>query len=586
MAINFSYHSVYDDVDHVSELGVQHAGQTVLELAWELVGNSDAIGEHLKERDNASVNASWKTKLGDELWKVADRLHLSLDRENPRAFYFGVLVWFTIVLDDHVVMLLYMSALLASVIFWFARLGTRDGPKLWRSVRMLAVVLGTEVCALASVTCAAVIYSEVLNAKLPWYGSVLEASLVFLPPGLYGFCTAMFTFLPRKLNSDRVQNVLFVLSVLYGVVLAFYARLYMMTGFIALVYFAALHLVAVLWKKNASKARIVVCQFILGLPAAIFGAPICLPTLNAFLPIFGRIGRTPVPIDVLAGFLVVQCALIFFVLPTLPLLVHFPLSLRHLRHIFAVFMAFSILHVLRSVPSPRLHDVLRRERFSTDAPRRLYVNHFHSPQMEPPTVLALSPIDALPVSQKPILKNLNIGKEMQIARIHGTPKFGVLSGSQAEPFRAFCRFLDSWYVYQTPILPALPLPTAVVKKEFKTGGDFNVTIEVWGPESHVVTARFPIFGANGVVRAWSFNISVKGNDNNGNELWVRHVGSEKWTFSILLPGSNNNGSREKLPVIVSSIRWGVGSNKLLPMLTFAESDSPLVSRSTAVEFLL
>lgn len=573
-------------MDHVSQLGVQHGGQTALQLAWVLAGKLDAIGEHLQNGVGNPIERDWRSLLEDLSWKAASLLSPWISRSNPRTVYFDVLHLFTVVYDERIAVLLNSAVLTAGASYWLWLLASPGGVSVVGCVVMTGALIGAALGLFGSATFAAFVYSEVLEAKLSWFGSYRAANFVFLTPALFGVVSALLLVLPRRLRAPRVLEMYFAVAAFYGALLLVCTRYGLMSGYLPLASFLGANVSAMLWTKAPSKKRIFACHIISGMPSAALAASVWVSTLKVFLPLFGRMGSKAVPMDILAAVTICYNALVYFVVPLLPVLICFPRALWRLRTLAFLAALASAIFVLTTRTEITIPNVPTRQIFSKDAPRRLAVIHFHAPQMEPPSVVAISAFDSLPLSQEKIVQQFMSAGISANDRIPHIPAFGKLDTNVLEPVRPFASLLGGGMTFRTTLGPKLEVPRAEVTNETPVGDFVNVSIKITAPDTHALTVRIPVDGKHGAVRISSFQAPLQ-NTADGKGMWIRHVGSEEFRMSLLVNGTMRVSSKQpNILLAVSSSRLGVSRSEVLPFLGFDRNHTALLLQTTCAELAL
>lgn len=566
--------------------GLAHGGRTVYELAFELAGNSDAIGKRFN--GHADARESLYGHVSTAATRIASKLGFAPHPQGGRVVFFDLLRLTTIVYGEEVAVVLNVMALCFAALIWTFKLYSMGRVSAFGSVHMCVVMLGTVLSAGLSATFAAMVYSEVIGGKLLWYGSWQTAMLMYGPPAVVGATTGLILLLPRRLSVNRSDQMLFAISLLLSVILAVCTWYEFMTGYIFLSILCMANLCAICGMGRFGNP--VLRHVLLVLPGALIGSTVWTTTLKAMLPLLGRVRSIQIPHEVIAALLITSTMWLYFILPALPTLCHYAQGLRVLRSsafLLCVITAcwVTTIHplMLKGEPSPT-------PVYSTDAPKRLLVMHFNSPQQEPESVIAVAAQDPIPLDTMTIMRPLLDG-DGDLESLKSVPKWGTLNSTWLEAFRPFRLFLVDADVFKTSLAPRLEAPRARVleEKSFSLSGKplVNVSIEISAVDCHQLTFRFAI-GMEAVVQAWSLNPPFGVDSCLG---WTRHFGTETMSLWVVVPGitdaSETTGKiRPDITIAVSSARNGKSRSDLLDKLHLEPWHAPIFVQSVGVEFNL
>lgn len=519
------------------------------------------------------------------------KMHLLEFVDSANVVFFDLLHRVTIVFDANTLLFLYVSVTLFTSSVWIiktVRWTTYD----WNSVFRMGIVLaGCLVASFASATFGSLIYSELLGLKLVWYGSVQKAMVIYVPHVIFGLTCMLLFLLPRKLSVHRFDHMLLAVTLYYFIMATHFLRRKIMSAYLPLFMLIILSVCAMQGRSVPALLR----HFQIVTTVALFTATQTKSTLAVTLPIIGFVRTDTVPHDTISALIVAYCCSNYLVVPFLPILCEYAAALRRLIRISAATSLFVALYFLlledrfssdgykSSFPSLKMASD-KRNPYSKQAPKRLTVMHFHSPNMTPSSVLMLARHDALKADEKRILSPL-FSSDTEIASLPAEPKFGQLEGTPLEVFYPFASKVQSKTFLKTSRPPILPLPTLQKATEKQVGQDWNVSYILRGSDSHIMSLRFER-GNNTVVKDWSFNFELT---TAPDMVWIRFDGRESFSFWLLLSTGDNgrSGSPPIVTFVVSSARYGASrSTDDLSKLNFESWESASVMVSSATEYTL
>lgn len=559
----YVYHTIYDSIDKIDDTSVHHGGLTVFELVMELAGKRDAIGAHLS-------GSSRRGRLYEAIGRLTSQLGLTERVKHDNVVFFDILHRVTVVYDEGMALVINFCVLVVTVQIWVAKMSNMEKRDVVGAFRMLAVALLTIPAAFASATFASFVYAELLNLKLRWYGSTWKACLIFGPPTLHGTISAMLLLLPKRLSKNRFDQMLFAVTVFYSVALVLMTAKKVMSNYIPMV----LLIVADICAIEGASVHPVVKHMEFLMAHGILGAKLMIDSFSSTLPIVGRIRSTAVPHDTFAALIVSGILLVHFIISSLPILCHYATCLRKLR--MCTFLTSIGIAIFFLSESWRSGD-LRHPSYSTDAPKRISAIHFYSPQMEPSSVLRLSPWDSIPLQ----LDRITSGRSENTKPLASEPSWGTLQSTSLESFRPFRVFLQDPTVYPTTVKPDLPVPTATVTSVEKLQKGWNISVTVEALDAHMFSVRLPV-GPGSAVTAWSLDAKLNGDEGGA---WIKHTGTSTFMFWLLVDGVNGDDSeRPKITMALASGRMGfTKSPSELQVLRFAEWEAPAVAVCTGIE---
>jgi Peptidase family M28 len=569
------YHTRYDDVAHVSMDCILHGGKVVLiPLALELAGSADAIGKHLAER--RALDA-------DESVAGADVFN------SERAAFFDFLGLFTVVYSGFVSKVV-ASVLIASAtgLFLFyspvkmSPAASEDGPlgsSVSARLRMVPVLGLSCFAGLASGTVAALVYVHLLGRPLSWYGSVRFSLAVFVPPCLVGATTILELTLPSRLPPAVAQDsMMHAVSAVHSGILALMAYKGLLTSYVPMsMLLGCIFAIVAPLSPNFAFAR-----FLLAVtPCAAIAAPAAYDALCVLLAVLGRAGTAPS--EIIASLLVCLSALVYALLPLLPLYAFYPASIRRVRK-WAFWIAVMVATLVALLPELTLPH--RNAVYSKDAPKRIIVSHFYAPEQEPSNVLGIVPLDSIPVDVNTTVRMLPFNDKDALGY---TPKWGTLQSTLGENARPYEMFLAAWSVFKVEQPLDLAVPTATVMSEVDAGdGAKKVTVRISAPDSMQISLRLKSEATGGVVRSWSFDSEII-DMGDGEGVWVRHVGrgsgAEELEFSVVI-GVDDAGKRPPFSLDVTSTRPGKSRSAVLSVLYFPQWAAPVYLQTTGAGFTL
>lgn len=569
----YIYHTPYDSIEHVDANSIRHGAITVLELALELAGANDAIGQFLEP----TCTPSLLDRTIAYLQRTFSLFTTDKDPADQKITFFDILHFFTVAYDELTARFINACVLLITLVIWIVkilRMGLRNFLDcLWMCFALAATVFP----AFASSTFAALVYSSCLGLQLRWYGSWQTCVIMFGTPALFGVLTTLQYVLPRRLSAHRYDHMLFAVTVLYGTIAIALTKYNVMSSYIPI----ALLVVADICAVQGSRVHPLFRHTQLMLVHGILGAKQFKYSLVSTLPLMGRIRSGTVPHDVIASIIVSLLTLIHFVWSSLPILCHYALSLRRLRALaFAVCIATASWLLVSARSSKLSYDAFL---YNERAPKRAFVMHFYSPQLEPSSVISMAALDPVELDVERILSNVSDG---QLTQLQSDTRWGKLHSTPFESFRLYQGFLQKVYVFNATTRPDLSLPEVTVTSEEKTETGWNLTVAINAPDAHVITMRMDV-GATSPAIQWSLGSELK-DETNG--TWVSHAGSSTMNFWIVLgdkegkEGKEGSQSRPKINAAVTCSRLGTSrSPKDLQMLSFEKWEAPSFAISNGVE---
>lgn len=564
----YIYHTKYDSIDSVVPSGVRHGGQTIFELTMELAGPNDAIGKHEARRATTTVSERFYAALV----RLANDLGLVKDPDRPLTVFFDVLLLKTIVYEEGVAVLLNIFVLLCTLLIWLAKFEAMGMKGFKSSLYMCAVLLGCIVGAFASSTFASLVYAEAFGTKLRWYGSWLNAFLIYAPSAIFGTVSALLLLLPRQLPLSRFDHMLFAYTIFIGTLTILLMVYHCMCSYMTILFLIAANICAV----QGERVHPVLRHFQLAAVNAVFGARTISTSLSAMLPLLGRIRSDKIPHDTLAAILVTHWTTVSLLLPSLPLFCYLANSLRKFQGII-FFLSFGVATwfvFAVTITGRNLQQIT----YSKDAPKRYVAIHFHSPQHDPESVLFLGSMDPIPLDTTRIMSQVFNETTASHSR-YKLLTWGKLESTPLECFRPLSAFITDIALFQTEAPPSLPLPKVSVVSEVEGSKHWNVTLSVEGPDADQLTARFPV-GGNTSVLEWSLEVDQK--DIAGG-AWIRHVGSDSFKFWVTL-NKTEGLKRPKFRMAVTNCRLGYSrSRDIIAKLNFEEWEAPEAAASSGIE---
>lgn len=567
------YHTTHDSIENVSPTGVYHGGRTVIELVMELAGRRDAIG--IQEEHFVPVSAAGR--FYDAAVKLSASLRLAKDPARPRAVFFDVLHLKTMVYDEGVAAMVNIIVLLVTLLIWIAKvgdLGTRD---LIEGLRMFAVLLTCVPASFASATFASLVYAEVYNAKLRWYGDWITATCMFAPPAIFGTLTVLILLLPKRLSARRFEHMLFGLTLFLTVTAVGLMTVGFMTSYIPILLIVATNICVL----QGEDFHPVIRHMELAIVHAVLGTKLITTSLSAILPLLGRARSENVPHDTIAALVVAYFTFTYLLQPSLPLLCYYRRELEKMQK-FTFMISVAVGFWLVVVVPGMTGITSRSARYSMQAPKRIVAVHFYSAEQEPHSIFALGTQDPIEMDVDRICSTV---VESAHRSQYGTklPVWGSLNSTAFETFRPFKAFVQDLAVFNAQDPPDLPLPTARVLSSQEDDTLRNVTIIVQALDSHQLTVSFPV-GKHSAVVDWSVQAPLK--DLPGG-AWIRHVGSVDFKFWVVLRKQGSEETAGKLRMSITSGRLGVSrSPKILSKLVFEKHEAPAYFVSTGVELVV
>jgi Peptidase family M28 len=560
------YHTIYDDVKHVSMDALVYGGKVLLlPLAMELAGRDDAIGRHRKQLK-------------------APKPAFSLTGIDSRVVYFDVLHIFIFAYSHEIGFLVSCMAMLLWAIVWGRQTSatlrhTTSTAKL--KLRMLLVLLGCLVSMAASGLAFAMYVVHILGRPLAWYGSYEFALAMYVPILVIGATIALQILLPSCSNANvAFDGMLFAVSTIYVIELFGVTMAGLRIGYLPL----SLLMPTLLISMGIIPRRPVFVSFMtMLLPCIVLGAATFHFTGSLLLSLMGRSGTAPS--EIFASLLIVVPFCQYFFLPLLPVLARFPASLRSIRK-FCIYVASFMTFLVWILPELTLPH--RSAVYSRDAPKRIIAMHFHSPGMSPPNVLGIVGLDAVPVD---INTTVRMFPFSDLDALKDATVWGALNSTILESARAYQAFLAPPTVFKVDEALDLGVPTAMVVEEHMdetTDDRANVTILINAPDSHLMTLRVALETEGGNISAWSFDAPIE-DLGDGGGCWVRHVGRglgvEQLEFSVLVK-TKSLEMRPRISVDVTNARPGKSRSEVLKKLYFPMWVSPLFIQATGASFVL
>ncbi|CAN8061550.1 unnamed protein product [Agarophyton chilense] len=564
----YIYHTDHDNFENIDVNAVRHGGFMFLELTLELAGKNDAIGAFLEGNEESSP----LQKTLSRVWKLERFREMEKDTGNLKVTFFDILHKFTVVYDEIDARIINSLVLFVTVVIWIVKISAMGIYGFFRCVRMAVVLLATLPASLASGSFAALIYSVGLGSNLGWYGSWQKAFVLYAPPTFFGTLTALQLMLPRRLSSQRYDEMLFALTLLYSSVAILFTKFTIMSSYIPI----ALLIAADVCALEGSAIHPVLRHIQLMLMTCLIGAKQLKYSLTSTLPLLGRIRSTAVPHDLIASMIVGVLALIHYIWAALPILSYYALSLRRLRFFtFTICLGTTLWIFIGSSKMSTSHST----QYTTLYPKRITAHHFFSPQLQPKSVLWLASWDPVSLKLERVLgqvKGLSVDKQ-----ISPIPEWGSLRSTPFESFRAFRGFLQEVHVFETEKRPDLSLPAVTVTSEEKVELGWNITVSIAAPGSHEIAVRM-IVGDDTPVRQWSFAAKLEKSEEGA---WIHHAGSPHLAFWMVV-GESSTGSTQRAKVLASVTCCRLGTSRspdVLRMLKFETWEAPTTSVSTGIE---
>lgn len=549
----------------------------------ELAGKADAIGVHLSGN-------SCKNSVDNMSRKLLSMMHLTDFLDGSSVVFFDLFHRVTIVYDGNTAIVLYILILFFTSSVWIIKVTQWTAYDWIACSRMALILVSCVVASFASATFGSFIYSDLLGLKLVWYGSTQKALLIYVPHVLFGFTSMLLFLLPRKLSVNRFDHMLLAKTLYCLAMATYFMQKRIMSAYLPLSMVLIISICAIQGRRVSAFLR----HLQIAITIAMLTANQTKSTLAVTLPIIGFTRTDAVPHDTIAALIVAYCCSNLVVVPCLPILCEYAAALRRLVRFFLVtslFVAFSFLLMEERIQigfkSSTLLKKISSDKhvpYSKEAPKRLTVVHFHSPNMTPSSVLMLAKHDALMANERRILSPL-FSSDQEVASLSADPKFGVLEGTPMEAFYLYASKVQSKTFLRTSRAPELPTPTLQKAAEQRVAQGWNVSYILKGSDSHVLSLRFAKNDSS-MVRGWSFSFDV---NTAPNMTWIRYDGSDSFSFWLLLEG-NTDGPSVSPPTVtfmVSSARYGASRSKDdLSKLNFEFWESPSVMVSSAAEYVL
>lgn len=549
----------------------------------ELAGKADAIGAQL------SGNAR-KTSVDNMSRKVLSMMHLTDFLDSSSVVFFDLFHRVTIVYDGNTAIVLYVLILFFTSSVWIIKAAHWTAYDWIACSRMALTLISCMVASFASATFGSFIYSDLLGLKLVWYGSIQKALLIYVPHVLFGFTSMLLFLLPRKLSINRFDHMLLAKTLYCLAMATYFMRKRIMSAYLPLSMVFTINICAIQGRRVSAFLR----HLQIAITIAVLTASQTKSTLAVTLPIIGFTQTEAIPHDTIAALIVAYCSSNLVVVPCLPILCEYAAALRRLVRIFlatSLFVAFSFLLMEERIPTGGFKSLTVPKKISSDkhvpyskeAPKRLTVVHFHSPNMTPSSVLMLARHDALMANEKRILSPL-FSSDQEVASLSADPKFGALEGTPMEAFYLYASRVQSKTFLRTSRAPELPMPVLQKAAEQRVNQGWNISYILKGSDSHVMSLRFAKNGSS-VVKDWSFNFDV---NTAPNMTWIRCDGSDSFSFWLLLEENTVEPSASPTATfVVSSARYGASRSKDdLSKLDFEFWESPSVMVSSAAEYVL
>lgn len=550
----YVYHTIYDDFDHVNAQGVLHGGLSVLQLTRQLAGALDAIGRRDEPAEDAPV----------------------VFFDLGRRFMF-VYSEFAATCFNTFVVALCISVWARKILAW-----TADDRHSF--ARMCFILVACMFAAFASATVASIVFANVVQARLVWFGSMTKAFAAYGPCIAFGVLCMLSVLLPRRLPKHRFDHMLLAVTLFYGVVLLICVRSRFMTAYLPAAILLILSVCALQGERVSALAKH--AQIMLLFSAMC--TEVMFVTLSVMLPLMGRVQLNTVPHDSVAALLIAFSCVMYVLLPSLPILCELGASLRRLR---AIAFAIAVLSALWFLGiAPRMNESGEFAPYSPAAPKRTFLLHFHAPQMDPPSVLFLSAMGPERLHMERLTEAL-VQSDMDVGSLPAVPHFGALNCTPLEAFMPYKFFLQHVTVLRSGRVPDLPPPSLQVVSESRTDNGWNVSFVARAPESHALTLRFDVREGSPVV-GWSFNAPIRDSATFQGTGWVKHHGSSQVAFWLLVKDGDGKDAetasgRPKTSVVVCSARLGYSrSPHDLARLRSLDWETPSAAVSVAEEFLL
>lgn len=564
----YIYHTEYDNIDSVVPSSVRHGGQTIFELTMELAGPNDAIGKH---EAGGAITTTFE-RFHAVLIKLANDLGLVKDPFHPLTVFFDVLLLKTITYEEGVAVLLNIFVLFCTLLLWLAKFRVMGMKGVTSSLLMCAVLLGGIIGAFASSIIASLVYAEAFGTKLKWYGSWVNACLIYAPPAMFGTVSVLLLLLPRQLPLSRFDHMLFACTIFYAALTILLMAYHCMCSYITILLLVVANICAI----QGERVHPVLRHLELAAANAVLGTRTLSTSLSTMLPLLGRINSDRIPHDTLAAILVTFWTMVTILLPSLPLFCSLANSLRKFRVFLLVFsLGVASWFVLAATITGKN---LQQGTYSRAAPKRYVAVHFHSPEHDPESVLFLGCMDPIPLDTNRIMSQVFNETTTSHSR-YELLTWGELESTSLESFRPFSAFVTDVALFQAEVPPNLLLPKVSMVSEVESSEHWNISLSVEGPDAHQLTTRFPI-GANTSVLGWSLEVDHKDVPDGA---WIRHIGSNRFKFWVTLKKTDGS-KRPKLRMAVTSCRLGYSRSKdILAKLNFEDWETPLVAASSGIE---
>lgn len=563
------YHTVHDSIENVDPVGVKHGGVVTMELALGLAGTKDAIGAHEKE---ATLDSAID-RLYAAIIKLSNTAGLVKDPEHPRAVFFDVLQFKTVVYEEGFAMMFNIIVLFLTALIWFSKLMDMSPQDRNASFRMAGILPACLLASFASATFASLVYVQVYGAKLRWYGSSFLACLMFAPPALFGTVSAMVLLLPKRLSTLRYDQMLFASTVLHFALAVAFMSLGFMSSYLPIFVLIGHNLCAL----QGEAVHPVIRHLEISAAHAVLGSRILTTSLSAMLPLLGRVRIDVVPPDTIASLVVTYLIFSFVLQPALPVLCYYARSLKKLQAL--AFLCSLCIATWLVALDPILGQSSKPNVYGTEAPKRIIPFHFYSPQHEPESVIGIGSQDYTETDVDRILSKV----VDQAARRHPRTEFfewGVLKSTAIETYRPFAAFLQNVAIFTANERPSLPLPEAKVVAEEELAAGWNVSFLIKAPDSHQITVRFPT-GGNSSVLEWSLQVPLTDRPHGA---WIRYVGSFEYQFWVVLRKGDDPSMRPKLRMAVTSGRLGASNSRnYLSKLVIEDWESASLLVTTGIE---
>lgn len=573
----YIYHTVYDDLDHLNEQGILHAGITIYQLTMELAGTNDAIGQHLHRSSLTSESSkiidsvrnfsrfiSSKIKTGSKDKKYQSSV---MDGENNvKVVFFDILHLFTIVYDEEIATLINLTIMLFSIVVWWIIHLRKWKLQDWYICLRMCIAYGFAfIGGLMSCTYAAIVYNKMLSCNLIWYGSTFKSLILFCPPMIVGMLTSLSWALPKKITKLQYEYMLFPLSMSQLLICFFLTRNSIMGAYVpGFLLLASTYCVM--------QGEFAVSPMIRHIQIMAVYSLLCnkmvISVLSAALPLFGRVkvgdGRISgwITHDVVAGWVVTVTTMVYIGLPCIPILSYYAPALRRLRKIG--FVSCLWIAVLFIIVMPRMiQPDGKLTPYTKDAPKRLSFIHFYMKDMKPSSsILQMASTDSVSIDLERLLEGVET-EDSDIGTMYDKPMYrnGEMDITPFESYHPFGVLVQEVHYIRVGNVPTLHIPDVTVKKEeyLEDIGKWNVSVEMVGHGGHQLTFRIRSKDSgSGVVSSWSLDSSL---DDRSGYVWVKHHGSHtmKW-WMVVDEASESEKERAKVTTVVSNVRLGCSAS--------------------------